>query len=89
MDLTAEGFGALAAEILSMAEKHCHGRALFALEGGYNLAGLREGVKQVLLQMNGTAPPPSIQADAGPVTLKELAPAVAHLSGFWKLNIGV
>ena len=85
MEVSPEGFAALAAELLSMAAHHCQGRILFALEGGYHLVGLREGVKQVLRQMNGTGEPPSIPAEASASTLKELGPALQHLRKFWKI----
>ena len=85
MDVSPEGFGALAAELISMAAQHCRGRIVFVLEGGYNLVGLREGVKHVIRQMNGSVDSPTIQAEASPTTLRELDPALNHLRKFWKL----
>jgi acetoin utilization deacetylase AcuC-like enzyme len=85
MDVSVEGFAALAAELLSQAAHLCGGRILFALEGGYSLAGLRDGVKQVLLQMNGTGQAPSLPPEASASTLQELAPALRHLRNFWKI----
>lgn len=89
MDLSAEGFGHLAALFLEMADELCLGRVLFALEGGYSLPGLREGVKQMLLRMNGSADRPSVQSEPCPLALRELAPAIKHLSRFWRLDAGV
>lgn len=85
MEVSPEGFAALAAELLSQAAHLCGGRILFALEGGYSLAGLKEGVKQVLLQMNGTGKTPSLPAEASVSTLKELAPALDHLRRYWPI----
>jgi len=89
MDVSPGGFGALAAEILSLAGEICRGRVLFALEGGYSLPGLREGVKQVLLQSTGSASPPTVPAAVSPSTLSELSHAAANLSRYWRLDIGV
>ncbi len=53
MGVTPEGFGLLARVLLRMAEDTCKGRVLVALEGGYNLQGLRAGGKAVLQELNG------------------------------------
>jgi len=89
MDLTALGFGALASEFVALADELCRGRLLITLEGGYSLPGLRDGVKQVLLQLNGAAPPTLVKAVATPAALREIAPAAIHLSKYWKLDLGV
>ncbi len=51
MEVTAQGFGALARSILDMAQEACEGKVVLCLEGGYNLQGLREGVRAVLRDM--------------------------------------
>jgi acetoin utilization deacetylase AcuC-like enzyme len=89
MNLSAEGFGHLGGVFLELADELCLGRVLFVLEGGYSLPGLREGVKRILLRMNGSAGRPAAAADPDPLTLKELAPAIAHLAQFWKLDADV
>ncbi len=48
MAVSGRGFGLLAAHVLKMARECCSGRVIFCLEGGYNLAGLRDGVLEVL-----------------------------------------
>ncbi len=53
MAVTGAGFGLLARVLLEMAEEVCQGRVLVALEGGYNLEGLRAGGKAVLLELMG------------------------------------
>ncbi len=53
MAVTPAGFGLLARVLLEMAEEVCQGRMLVALEGGYNLEGLRAGGKAVLLELMG------------------------------------
>jgi len=42
--VTTEGFGALTDIVADMAERHCAGRLVSILEGGYNLAALGESV---------------------------------------------
>jgi len=83
MDVTFDGFAALAAEIVAAAEEACGGRLLLVLEGGYNLEGQAEAVKRVLLQLAKAEKPPEIRVDPTPTTLKELAPAVKIQRAFW------
>ncbi|OGR06001.1 MAG: histone deacetylase [Deltaproteobacteria bacterium RIFOXYD12_FULL_50_9] len=56
MGVTVEGFAALAAILKDLAAEVCGGRILFALEGGYNLQGLRNGVLAVLGVLSGSSP---------------------------------
>ena len=51
VDLLHSGFGALAAMLLHLAEKHAGGRIAFLLEGGYDLAALKNSVAAVLEAM--------------------------------------
>jgi acetoin utilization deacetylase AcuC-like enzyme len=48
MELSAEGFLAMAALVRAEAEALCGGRVVFALEGGYAIQGLVEGTRSVL-----------------------------------------
>jgi acetoin utilization deacetylase AcuC-like enzyme len=48
MAVTEEGFAAMAALLLQTAERYANGKIAFLLEGGYNLAGLRNSVAAVL-----------------------------------------
>ncbi len=48
MEVTGEGFGALARIVREIAEATCGGKVVITLEGGYNPDGLREGVRAVL-----------------------------------------
>ena len=45
MEVTIDGFGALAAELQELARSVSAGRMLYALEGGYNLSGQTDGVR--------------------------------------------
>jgi acetoin utilization deacetylase AcuC-like enzyme len=62
MEVTADGFGALANIVQDVARKTCSGRILITLEGGYSPEGLRNGVRAVLLTLLGEQNPPAILA---------------------------
>ena len=48
MNVTERGFAAMAARLMRLAEKHAGGRIAFLLEGGYDLAALKNSVAAVL-----------------------------------------
>jgi acetoin utilization deacetylase AcuC-like enzyme len=48
MEVSAEGFFAMASIVRQVAEELCGGRLVFALEGGYAASGLAEGTSAVL-----------------------------------------
>ena len=85
MGITAAGFGALTAEVKDLAQKLSQDRLLIALEGGYDLHALRQGAKEMLLQLSGTAGKPDVAPFPSPRLERELEPAIAHLKSFWKL----
>jgi len=51
MNVTEEGFGAMAEILLRLAERHADGKIAFLLEGGYDLAALQKSVAAVLNAM--------------------------------------
>jgi len=53
MEVTAEGFGDMASELVKMAEESAAGRLAFVLEGGYSLQALEAGVGEVLRRLSG------------------------------------
>jgi acetoin utilization deacetylase AcuC-like enzyme len=59
MNVTEEGFGAMARSLLGLADRFADGRIAFLLEGGYDLAGLRDSVAAVLAAMQTQTPPPA------------------------------
>ena len=83
MQVSADGFGALAAELLGIAEAQSRGKILFVLEGGYDLGALRDGSREVLLQMAGLKPQPVVKAAASEEVKNELAPAFSLLKKYW------
>jgi acetoin utilization deacetylase AcuC-like enzyme len=58
MELSSEGFAALATIVRVLAEELCGGRVALVLEGGYALSGLREGTDRVLEALTAPAPHP-------------------------------
>jgi acetoin utilization deacetylase AcuC-like enzyme len=86
MMVSSRGFGAMAEELLSLAEKYSRNRILFTLEGGYSLEGLREGIKQVLYQMSGEGEKPGIEPKASSHLDKELAPVFETHKKYWDLD---
>jgi acetoin utilization deacetylase AcuC-like enzyme len=58
MDVTEKGFGAMAKRLLGLAEKFAGARIAFLLEGGYDLAALKNSVATVLnVMQNSTTGP--------------------------------
>jgi acetoin utilization deacetylase AcuC-like enzyme len=47
MRLTNTGYAHLSRELVKMARQFCRGKIVFALEGGYNLAALSHGVRNI------------------------------------------
>jgi acetoin utilization deacetylase AcuC-like enzyme len=58
MEVTEKGFGAMAKRLLALAEKFAGARIAFLLEGGYDLAALKNSVATVLnVMQNSTTGP--------------------------------
>jgi len=53
MAVTEQGYAGMARQLVDLAGEVCDGRLLVALEGGYNLRGLRDGVLAVLAELSG------------------------------------
>jgi len=85
MRMTSAGVGALAAEVAGLARELCEGRLIFVLEGGYDLMNLASGVRSVLDQISGAAPPPAIEAEISPDALEEIRPARDVHGARWPL----
>lgn len=54
MRVTEKGYAMMTRILLETAQRHCNGRILYALEGGYGLEGLTNSVKAVIKEMKGT-----------------------------------
>ncbi|MFC1591000.1 histone deacetylase [Thermodesulfobacteriota bacterium] len=53
MNVTPDGFAAMTSCIKDLTSEVCNGRLLFSLEGGYNVQGIAESVKQTLYALGG------------------------------------
>ena len=47
MNLSLMGYANLTRELIKMAAKHCNGKIVFVMEGGYNLQVLAHGVRNI------------------------------------------
>jgi len=56
MQVTAQGYREMARTVTQVADEVCEGRIVCALEGGYNLQGLGQGVVAVLDAFDGRLP---------------------------------
>lgn len=56
LNMSHEGFAALAGIVQSIADRHCMGRLALVLEGGYNLDSLSRGMRSVLEVLAGREP---------------------------------
>jgi acetoin utilization deacetylase AcuC-like enzyme len=87
MNVSAKGFGVLAAELMKLAHTTSHDRLLFTLEGGYNLFGLENGVKNVLLVLGGQEKIPAQRARISASTEKELSPIFKVQKKYWPVKV--
>jgi acetoin utilization deacetylase AcuC-like enzyme len=55
MKVTPRGFAAMTRSLMGMASACCSGRVVMTLEGGYNVEGQRDSVREVLKEMAGLA----------------------------------
>lgn len=76
LNVSYEGFAAMTGILQGLARRHCDGRLVFILEGGYNLFSLSRGVRTVLQVLAGTEPP-----EPGFCGVAEVAAAVAFHAG--------
>ncbi|MBN2059499.1 MAG: histone deacetylase [Deltaproteobacteria bacterium] len=53
MRVTPKGFAGLTRSIMDIASACCNGRLVITLEGGYDLKGLKESIKEVLMELSG------------------------------------
>jgi len=86
MELTIDGFGALAAEIRELAGSLSGGRVLYVLEGGYDLIGERDGVRRTLLALAGGESPAPAGLSVSAATEAELAPVFKTQKKYWPVE---
>jgi acetoin utilization deacetylase AcuC-like enzyme len=56
LNVSYDGFSAMTGILQGLARRHCGGRLVFVLEGGYNLISLSRGVRAVLQVLAGDEP---------------------------------
>ncbi|MCU1347551.1 MAG: histone deacetylase family protein [Acidobacteria bacterium] len=54
MRVTEGAYGELTRRIAEAADRHCHGRVLSLLEGGYDMEGLAASVAEHVTNLGGT-----------------------------------
>jgi acetoin utilization deacetylase AcuC-like enzyme len=83
MNVSDDGYAAMAATVRDIADRHAGGRLVLFLEGGYDLEALGSGLGACLDAIGGAAPP----AVAGPGTkgAAAVAAAVAQHRRLWGL----
>jgi acetoin utilization deacetylase AcuC-like enzyme len=87
MRLTAPYFGRLTAAVADIANDCCSGRVVAITEGGYDLKGLADSLREVTRALNGDASlvdfaAPTGAAPRGEATVQAITPQLAK---FWKL----
>jgi acetoin utilization deacetylase AcuC-like enzyme len=86
MEVTRDGFRAMAALVRALADSLCAGRLALFLEGGYSAEGLREGTEAVLdalLPAQALPPPPTVELRDAPLLARALERvALAHRSRY-------
>jgi acetoin utilization deacetylase AcuC-like enzyme len=91
MQVTPEGFAALARILINIADSCCRGRFVAVLEGGYNLQGLTKSVKAVLEEMLDETHRSEEQfvaseRNAGSGTDSVISRVAQKIAPFWKLG---
>jgi acetoin utilization deacetylase AcuC-like enzyme len=87
MRVTPKGFAGLTSSIMDIADQCCDGKVVITLEGGYDLAGLRASVKEVLRQLAGLSETDHVAmaSRADQAVLGNLIKRVAQVhSRYWK-----
>ena len=79
MDVSAEGFLAMARVLAALADDVCAGRLVFLLEGGYSPVGLEEGLGSVLEALRGPVAAPADVAMPRGSTLSALVDRVCRV----------
>lgn len=84
MEVTEAGFAAMSRILLDIAEKHCGGKALFVLEGGYDLKGLASSVRAVIMELkNQSAYPYEKKGEASTAIVQMTTTIKRLLLPYW------
>jgi len=84
MQVTENGFKAMARLLLGVARDHAGGRCAAILEGGYDLMAIRSSANEVLVELQGDHEP--LAAPATPSRAQALIERIKRVQGrYWKL----
>jgi acetoin utilization deacetylase AcuC-like enzyme len=84
MSVSTEGFAALCGAVKAIADKHCPGRLVLTLEGGYDPAVLAASVRACVEVLAGSTPPP-LRPRARPAAAAALAQIRAAHRSRWSI----
>jgi acetoin utilization deacetylase AcuC-like enzyme len=84
MDVTAEGFAQIAGHLRRVADDVCGGKLVMALEGGYSVAGLRDGVMACLAAMSAKKGLPRIEGPLSDLFLGDAAKSLMLVKKHFK-----
>jgi acetoin utilization deacetylase AcuC-like enzyme len=83
MDLTEQGFAEVSSACLRIAEGAARGRAVFVLEGGYNLQNIERGTAAILKLLLGEAHEPPGGGEPHRRITRLLEAYKKHLTRYW------
>ncbi len=88
---TAASYHALTAALVGVADRHCAGRLVVALEGGYNLVWLPPCIENTLLALEGEAPRAldDIAPELHPTQLARVDEALEHVITTHRTRLGL
>jgi acetoin utilization deacetylase AcuC-like enzyme len=87
MRLTSGGFAAMTRALMELADRHCPGRVVGALEGGYNPAAQARAVIAVAEALMGDDSADAVRRAAASVeTPRALTEALSLQCSFWPVN---
>ena len=84
MSVSTEGFAALCGAVKAIADKHCPGKLVLTLEGGYDLDALAQSVRACVEVLAGSTPPP-LRPRAGKAAAVTLAKMHAAHRRRWSI----
>jgi acetoin utilization deacetylase AcuC-like enzyme len=85
MAVTEAGFANMTRILLDIASRHCGGKMLVALEGGYDLNGLTRSVQAMIMEMKGAPISASIQGgEPSKGVVQTVASVKEALKPYWK-----
>jgi acetoin utilization deacetylase AcuC-like enzyme len=87
MRLSTSGYAGLTKSLCDLADTHCHGRIVAAIEGGYDLTALKACLESTISVLDGAplAPPKEAPMHATERSRMAIAQVRSAQSIYWKL----